>query len=116
MSENKNGVLSRDAFFNACKSRAITKVNVPDVGNVNIRKITLGQLKGFDVAEDNYARAKMLILHSVVDGNSDPIFQSIAEVDTLEMPIFKALSEAVAEVNALKVDEAAIKNSETAKT
>ncbi len=117
MSDNNgNGVISRDAFFAACKARAITKVNVPDVGNVNIRKLTLGKLKSFDKTADNFDRAKMLILESIVDGNSEPIFQSLEEVDSLEMPIFKALSEAVSEVNALKVGEDATKNSGTAKT
>lgn len=118
MSENNgsNNIISRDAFFAACRARSIAKVHVPDVGNVNIRKLTLGQLKTFDKATDNYERAKLLILESVVDGNLVPIFQTLDEVDTLEMPIFKALSEAVSDVNALKVTEQEIKNSETAKT
>ncbi len=113
MSENNgNSILGRDAFFAACKARAVTKAYVPDVGNVNIRKLTLGQLRTFDDAKDNYEKAKMLILNSVVDGNAEPIFRTLEEVDDLEMITFKALSEAVSDVNALtKVTEASVKNS-----
>ncbi len=111
-----NGILSRDAFFAACKSHMVTAVSLEDGGMVNIRKLTLGQLKKFDDATDNFVRAKMLILDSVVDGNHEPIFQSLEEVDTLDMALFKALSEAVTTINALNVTEATLKNSETAKT
>lgn len=119
MSGNGNGnsnILSRDAFFAACQARAVVTVDVPGWGKINVRKLTLGQLRQFDNARDNYERAKLLILNSIVDGNAAPIFQSIEEVDTLEMPLFKALSEAVASVNALNVGEADLKNSETART
>lgn len=117
MSDNngRNGVISRDAFFAACKSRAVVVVDLPEefgIGRVNVRKLTLGQIKEFDAAADNYERAKLLILHSIVDGNANRIFESLTEVDTLEMPLFKALSEAVADVNALtKISEEATKNS-----
>lgn len=111
MSDKKtNGVLGRDAFFAACKARAVVQVDIPNVGSVNILKLTLGKLKTFDAAEDNYERAKLLILHSVVDGNSEPIFKTVDEVDSMEMPIFKSLSEAVADVNALAVTEDKAKN------
>ncbi len=117
MSENNgNSIISRDAFFAACKARSVVKTYLPDIGNVNIRKLTLGQLRSFDDAADNYVRAKMLILESIVDGNLQPIFKTIEEVDTLEMPLFKAMSDAVSDVNALKVGEVEIKNSATAKT
>lgn len=111
-----NGILSRDAFFAACKSHMVTAVDLEDGGRVNIRKLTLGQLKKFDDATDNFVRAKMLILDSVVDGNHEPIFQSLEEVDTLDMALFKALSEAVTSINALNVTDATLKNSETVKT
>lgn len=119
MSTNGNGtnnILTREAFFSACKARSVTTIDVPDWGKINIRKLTLGQLKSFDDAKDNYERAKLLILHSIVDGNAKPIFESMEEVDSLEMPLFKALSEAVSDVNALKTGETDIKNSETART
>lgn len=105
-----NHILSREAFFEACKARAVISVDLPTWGKVNIRKLTLGQLRSFDEAKDNYERAKLLILHSIVDGNARQIFETMEEVDSLEMPLFKALSEAVADVNALNVTEAAVKN------
>jgi hypothetical protein len=111
-----NHILTREAFFEACKARRVSVVELPGIGRVNIRRLTLGQLKLFDEAKDNYERAKLLILHSIVDRNSEPIFATTDEVDQLEMPVFKALSDAVTDVNALKVDETAIKNSATAKT
>jgi len=116
MSDNNN-ILSRDAFFAACKARMVTSADIQGWGRVNIRKLTLGQLRLFDEAKDNYERAKMLIFESIVDGNSKQIFQSLEEVDELEMPLFKALSEAVSDVNALKpVSEDELKNSVTAKS
>lgn len=120
MSGNGNGtnnIFTRDAFFAACKARAVVAADIAGWGKVNVRKLTLGQLKSFDDARDNYERAKLLILHSIVDGNADPIFRAVEEIDSLEMPLFKALSEAVSDVNALKaVGEDATKNSETART
>jgi len=114
--DHPNGILSRDAFFASCKARMVTRVNLEDGGCINIRKLTLGQLRAFDDAKDNFERAKLLILHSVVDGSHNPIFQSLEEVDMLDMALFKTLSEAVTDVNALGATDATIKNSETART
>lgn len=118
MSEKTNGVLSRDAFFKACEDRRFVNVELPDgAGSVKIRKLTLGKLRVFDEAKDNYERAKLLIRHSVYDSNGQPIFNTLEEVDsTLEMPMFKVLSEAVTSVNGLGAVEADAKNSEAATT
>lgn len=116
---NGNGtgsIFTREAFFAVCKARAVVTAEIKGWGKVNVRKLTLGQLKSFDDAKDNYERAKLLILHSIVDGDAKPIFGKVEEIDALEMPLFKALSEAVSDVNALKVTEADSKNSVTAQT
>ena len=115
MSEN-NGVFSRDAFLAARKTRAIVTVNVADWGYFNVRKLTLGQLRKIDEATDNYERAKLLILESILDNANEPIFKSVEDVNELEMSLFKALSDMVAEVNALKIKDEDIKNSEPATT
>ncbi len=79
-------------------------VTIPVWGEVNIRVLTIGELKKIRESEDEQSVAS-LILSAVVDEHGAQVFSDPAELDAVQASVVKDLAEAIAKVNAPKVED-----------
>lgn len=91
------------------KERRVETVNVPEVGMIPVRRLSLAQLDAIEAISDGKASNAELIRQAIVNEEGNPVFATDKEVFATDWIIVKALLDAALKVNRLDV-KAAKKN------
>ena len=95
------------------KRARIETVEVPEVGTVRIRRLSLGDLDELGKLESGMPWVTALLRRSVVDEEGQPVFGSDAEVNATDHLVLAAIRKAAMELNQFNLVEAKKNSTET---